>query len=337
MSRSRIDSLNTLQPARILVLGDLMLDRYVTGEADRVSPEASVIILRATEQEVRPGGAAGVAAFLRGLGASVSLAGVVGEDSAAATLLSVCRDESINTELVSADSMRPTTLKERFVGKASDRHAQQMLRVDVEFSDSINPSLEERLSQSLVARIDQFECVLIADYAKGVCTQTVLQRVIEAATEHRIPVLADPGRGLPIENYRGVTILKPNRTEAEALSGLTVDSVEAAQRAVSTLHERSVAKTVLITLDKDGCVFCDESGHPQHLPTSKRDVYDITGAGDMFLAMLGLSFAKRPLSRRCRRSGQPRRRVGSGTRRLRAGHHRRIEIITRRKLPSVSP
>jgi len=291
MSRTLIDSLNTLQPARILVLGDLMLDRYVTGEADRVSPEASVIILRATEQEVRPGGAAGVAAFLRGLGASVSLAGVVGEDSAAATLLSICRDESIDTDLVLTDSTRPTTLKERFVGKASDRHAQQMLRVDVEFSNSINLSLEERLSQSLVARIDQFECVLIADYAKGVCTQPLLQRVIEAATQRGIPVLADPGRGVPIENYHGVTILKPNRTEAEALADLAIDSLESAQQAVSTLHERSIAETVLITLDKDGCVFCDESGTPQHIPTSQRDVYDITGAGDMFLAMLGLSLA----------------------------------------------
>lgn len=291
MSRTLIDSLNTLKPARILVLGDLMLDRYVTGEADRVSPEASVIILRATEQEVRPGGAAGVAAFLRGLGASVSLAGVVGEDSAAATLKSICRDESINTDLVLTDSTRPTTLKERFVGKASDRHAQQMLRVDVESSDSIAPELAERLSQSLVDRIDQFQCVLIADYAKGVCTQPLLQQVIEAATERDIPVLADPGRGVPIESYRGVTILKPNRTEAEVLSGLTIDSLESAQQAVSALHERSVAQTVLITLDKDGCVFCDGNGDPQRLPTSKRDVYDITGAGDMFLAMLGLSLA----------------------------------------------
>jgi D-beta-D-heptose 7-phosphate kinase / D-beta-D-heptose 1-phosphate adenosyltransferase len=291
MSRSLIESLNTLKPVRILVLGDLMLDRYVTGEADRVSPEASVIILRATEQEVRPGGAAGVAAFLRGLGATVSLAGVVGEDSAAATLLSVCRDESIDTDLVLADVTRPTTLKERFVGKASDRHAQQMLRVDVESSDSITQPLEEQLSQSIQARIDEFQCVLIADYAKGVCTQPLLQRVIAAATQRDIPVLADPGRGVPIENYRGATILKPNRTEAETLSGLTIDSLESARQSATILHEHSVAQTVLITLDKDGCVFCDGNGDPQRLPTSKRDVYDITGAGDMFLAMLGLSLA----------------------------------------------
>lgn len=291
MSRTLIDSLNALKSARILVLGDLMLDRYVTGEADRVSPEASVIILRATEQEVRPGGAAGVAAFLRGLGASASLAGVVGEDSAAATLKSICRDESITTDLVLTDSTRPTTLKERFVGKASDRHAQQMLRVDLESSDSIGPELDDLLSQSILTRIDEFQGVLIADYAKGVCTQPLLQKVIEAATQIGIPVLADPGRGVPIENYRGVTILKPNRAEAESLSSLTIDSLESAQQAASALRKHSVAQTVLITLDKDGCVFCNGSGDPQHLPTSQRDVYDITGAGDMFLAMLGLSLA----------------------------------------------
>jgi len=193
---------------RLLVLGDLILDRYTWGNAERVSPEAPVLVLRAGEREVRLGGAASVASLLRGLGADVTLAGVVGDDSEGRTLRKLLDEAGIHTQSVLTDPTRPTTTKERFLGRAANRHPHQILRVDHELREPIGAELEERLA-TCSARVSDpadppdrrspprssdrhratsatagYSAVLISDYAKGVCTPRLLEAVI--ATAHAI-------------------------------------------------------------------------------------------------------------------------------------------------------
>jgi D-beta-D-heptose 7-phosphate kinase/D-beta-D-heptose 1-phosphate adenosyltransferase len=275
---------------KILVFGDLMLDRYTWGDAERVSPEAPVIVLRADQEEVRPGGAASVAYLLRHLEAEVSVAGVVGNDSDGHTLRALLRDEGIDDQFVLIDPSRPTTAKHRFVGRASDRHPHQILRVDHESRVPISELLATELWDSLQDRLSHFDAILIADYLKGVCSERLLQQVISKARANGQPVLVDPGRTTDYQRYRGATLLKPNRGEAELACGRSLDSSDHALQAADALRATCELDAVIITLDRDGLVLCAAEDR-EVIPTDPRTVYDITGAGDMILAALGLCVA----------------------------------------------
>ena len=292
MNGDLLSALDTLRSCRLLVVGDVMLDRYVRGEAERISPEAPVIVLRADDEEVRLGGAGGVASFARALGADVSLAGVVGSDAAAVTLRCLCRDDGIDTSRVLVDASRPTTQKERFIGLAAGRHAHQMLRVDRESRSPLEAGLETELIHLVTSAIAGCEAVLIADYAKGVCTRELVAAVVRAAREcdPPRPVLVDPGRGRPADWYRGATLLKPNRHEGSQLTGVALHDIDSACAAAHQIQAAAEVEHVVLTLDRDGCVVasCEATTFP--VSADARAVYDITGAGDMFLAMLGLSF-----------------------------------------------
>ncbi|MEO2029538.1 MAG: PfkB family carbohydrate kinase [Fuerstiella sp.] len=290
MSDSLRKEIDALKAVNILVLGDVMLDRYVIGNVERISPEAPVGVLQADEYQVRPGGAASVAAFAAALGANVSIAGVIGNDPDGVTLNNLCRDAGISTTLVVTDPDRITTRKERFIGRASGRHEHQMLRVDHECTTPINDAVEFRLLECLRVVPVDFDAVLIADYAKGVCSDSLLQAAISFATDRGIPLIVDPGKGRPLEIYRGATVIKPNRREASEAIGKPVCHIDEAQTAAKEIRLRCGAEHVVVTLDHDGCVI-DGTGGTHHLSTEQRDVYDICGAGDMFLAMLGIGLA----------------------------------------------
>ncbi len=335
MNQDLLASLHQLRSCRLLIVGDVMLDRYVRGEADRISPEAPVIVLRAEDEEVRLGGAGGVASFARGLGAEVSLATVIGSDGAGLTLRSLCRDERIDTSRILVDATRPTTQKERFIGLAAGRHAHQMLRVDRESSALLSTELASDLIPLVTHDLAEFDAVLIADYAKGVCTRELIAAVIEAAQQcdPPRPVLVDPGRGRSADWYRGATLLKPNRLEGESLcagqhqiegvlhavveqcpvgfhlpvpsprlcgerarvrgSSSTSFDLTTAHRTAETIRAAADSEHVVLTLDRDGCVAASRDSSSFHVPSDARTVYDITGAGDMFLAMLGLALGNR--------------------------------------------
>ncbi|MEZ6129154.1 MAG: D-glycero-beta-D-manno-heptose 1-phosphate adenylyltransferase [Planctomycetaceae bacterium] len=283
-------SIDSLRDVRILVFGDVMLDRYVFGNVDRISPEAPVGVLVADEYKVRPGGAAGVATFAQALNARVSLAAVTGNDPDNLTLRKLCEDSGIDTSLLLSSDHRITTRKERFVGRASERHPYQMLRVDHEISTVLASEDEYRLDQMLTGLLSTCDAILVSDYSKGVCTKGLIRKVIAAAAEREIPVVVDPGRNRPVDTYRGATVLKPNRHEASSLWGRSIISIDDAAQAAREIRLQCKAQCVVITLDREGCVVADPAGS-QHLPTLSRDVYDICGAGDMFLAMLGVSLA----------------------------------------------
>jgi D-beta-D-heptose 7-phosphate kinase/D-beta-D-heptose 1-phosphate adenosyltransferase len=276
---------------RVLVVGDLILDRYTFGDAERVSQEAPVILLRAEQREARLGGAANVCNMLRGLEAVVTCAGVVGHDRDGELVEQLLDGVGVDTSAVLGDASRPTTVKERFIGRAQGRHPHQMLRVDSEVRESIAPPLEQRLLGLLLGRLSSFDVVLVSDYSKGVCTLSLLQKIIDRARDVGVPVLVDPIRSHDYSRYRGATSMTPNRLEAEMATGIRIETAADAFRAARKLRDDLQLELGIVTLDRDGMALVDRDGTASVFPTRPRAVYDITGAGDMALAMIGVALA----------------------------------------------
>jgi D-beta-D-heptose 7-phosphate kinase/D-beta-D-heptose 1-phosphate adenosyltransferase len=276
---------------RVLVIGDVMLDRYVWGNAERISQEAPVILLRADQREERPGGASNVANLLRTLGARVALAGVIGRGSDGDSLRRLLVEQGIDDQAVLTDPDRPTTVKERYMGRAQQRHLQQMLRVDYEDCSSLNPHIEEELTRVIRQQMALADIVLISDYDKGVCTPGLLASVLGCARAQGLRTLVDPIRGLNYQKYHGASAITPNRLEAGLASGRTLHSISEAQAAAQQLRELLDLEAAIVTLDREGMVLNHRDGRADLFPTRPRQVYDITGAGDMVLAMLGMVLA----------------------------------------------
>ena len=291
MTFELIDEMERLGTPRILVIGDLILDRYVWGDAERISQEAPVILLREDRQETRLGGAANVANMLRGLDAEVTLAGVVGADADGKVVAEDLTRFGVDCSALIEDSDRPTTCKVRFMGRAQHRHPHQMLRVDREVRHPIRTEIAQQLLNSILPRLHEFQAVLISDYAKGVCTAEVLRPLIAAARAAGLPVIADPAAGGDYNLYRGATGVTPNRSETQKATGIDVKTIDAAYQAGQVLVEKFGLDMAFVTLDRDGIVLARENHEPVHLPTRIREVYDVTGAGDMVLAMFGLGMA----------------------------------------------
>ena len=281
---------------RVLVVGDVILDRYIWGEAERVSQEAPVILLREAKREVRLGGAANVAHMIAGLGAQPVVAGVVGDDADGRACRGELEAAGVATGGLIADHSRPTTVKERFLGRAHHRHPHQMLRVDREVRDALGARVED----ALLARVEQLlptvSAVLLSDYGKGVLTPRVAAGVIAAAKAAGLPVIADPPGSGDCSRFRGATAVTPNRTETGRAIGSPIETVadaEAAGRQLCAEHELDHA---FVTIDSDGIVLTRTDGKGGYAsacyPTRRRGVCDITGAGDVVLAVMGLAAAE---------------------------------------------
>jgi D-beta-D-heptose 7-phosphate kinase/D-beta-D-heptose 1-phosphate adenosyltransferase len=291
VSAELIDLVHRLGHPRVLVIGDLMLDRYVWGDAERVSQEAPVMLLHADRREERLGGASSVATLLRALGAKVALTGVIGADADASRIRQLLTELEIDQDGVIADSARPSTVKERYIGRAQHRHPQQMIRVDYELRKPLATPVESQVCQVIESQLRKADVVLVSDYDKGVCTPRVLEQTFRAAQELRIRVLVDPIRGKDYDKYRGCSAMTPNRLEAGLATGCVVQSSEQALVAASRLREQLNMEAGIITLDKDGMALVHADGRSQVFPTRPRQVYDITGAGDMVLSVLGMALA----------------------------------------------
>jgi len=291
MAYDLIRRVETLGHPRILVVGDLILDRYVWGDAERISQEAPVPLLRADRREHRLGGAASVATMLRALGAEVTLAGGVGIDGEAALVRRLLADHAIDARLVLDLPDRPTTLKERYIGRAQDRHPQQMMRVDYEVRDPVPLDAEQRFRDGMREAVKSADVVLISDYDKGVCTPGLLRGLIDDCRKHGVRVLADPIRGRSYARYHGVHCMTPNRLEAQLATDMTIAAPEDALEVGRVLVEQLQMEAALVTLDRDGMALARRDGRSEIVPTRPRQVYDITGAGDMVLAVVGLCLA----------------------------------------------
>jgi D-beta-D-heptose 7-phosphate kinase / D-beta-D-heptose 1-phosphate adenosyltransferase len=290
-SQELLRTLDQLPRARVLVLGDLVLDRYTWGNVDRVSPEAPVMVLQADRRESRLGGAANVAHMLAGLGAWAAGIGVIGNDSDGQLLIDLMADAGVNAELVLTDPSRPTTNKERFIGRAATRHPSQILRVDSEDRTPLTQRLEDAVIAQVGRDITQYDMLLISDYGKGVCTPRVLEAAIAAARSAEIPVIVDPIRSSDWSRYRGATLVKGNRNETEAVAGTRFTEPREALAFGRKLCQLYDLQSVVVTLDRDGMAVVRRDGVGDVFPTAVRNVYDITGAGDLVMAVFGICMA----------------------------------------------
>ncbi len=222
---------------------------------------------------------------------TVQLVGVVGDDPEADIVRKLLGDAGIDDRLVVPLDDRPTTLKERYIGRAQDRHPQQMIRVDYEVRDPIPAVIEVLLRDRLAGAVALSDLVLISDYDKGVCTPTLLRDLIDTSRRMGRRVVVDPIRGKDYSRYKGVHCMTPNRLEAQLATGLAITQPSDALHAGRRLVESLEMEAALVTLDRDGMALVRVDGRSEIVPTRPRQVYDITGAGDMVLAVVGLCLA----------------------------------------------
>lgn len=261
--------------ARVLVVGDIMLDRYWFGEVERISPEAPVPVVRVVKREDRLGGAANVARNIVALGASATLVGFVGEDEAAQSARKLLSDAGIAFHLM-ADAVHPTTLKMRVLGRQ-----QQLLRID--FEEKPTASLLDNLRAQVENLLSDHDVIVLSDYAKGALAQVEI--LIALARQKGLPVLVDP-KGTDYQRYRGATLVTPNRSEMQQAVGAW-DSEQSLTDRAQTLREQLSLEALLVTRSEQGMTLFTDQGR-EHVEAQAHEVFDVSGAGDTVLATLAV-------------------------------------------------
>lgn len=275
---------------RAVLVGDFMLDAYVFGDAERISPEAPVPVLRVIDRQERVGGAGSVALNLRALGLDVVCCGLIGDDAHGARIRDLLDAAGADTRGLLTVDDRPTITKTRLVGLAEHRHQQQLLRVD---DERVAPPGEDdaaRLLEVALGALDSADVVCLEDYAKGVVCEPVARRMIDAARAANKPVLVDPAKPTGWAIYRGSTLLTPNRSELEAGVGRRVAHGELNDVAGKLVADLQL-DALVVTLGRDGAQLIRNDGSSAHFPTKPRAVYDNTGAGDAVLAAIAAAVA----------------------------------------------
>ena len=291
MSTRLIELVENLPRSTVVLLGDLMLDRYLYGNAERLSPEAPVPVLHYQKEELRLGGAGGVAANLAALGATVRVVGVVGSDENGAHVRRQLLECGADPGTLVHSAQRPTISKVRLVGLAQHRHPQQMMRLDYEELSPLPQDVSAQVLATLERVLGEADMLCIEDYNKGLLSPELCRRAIELARARNIPVLIDPAAINDYGKYANATALKLNRTETEKATGMPVNSEAQYAAASQHLLEKLKLEAIVITLDKNGAYLATRSGERRWLRTRQRHVYDVTGAGDMVLAMLAVARA----------------------------------------------
>jgi D-beta-D-heptose 7-phosphate kinase/D-beta-D-heptose 1-phosphate adenosyltransferase len=270
--------------ARILIIGDLMLDEFVWGKVSRISPEAPVPVVWVQSESVMPGGAANVANNIRALGGQVALIGVIGQDRWGSALLSDLASREIDTSgVIHAD--RPTTVKTRVIA-----HHQQVVRVDREQRGSLPEQLIRRLIDGIAKRLPNVDAVVIEDYGKGVITRQLLEAVVPMARQHRRIITVDP-KEEHFDLYHRVTVLTPNRAEAGGAVGRELETEADVERAGQELLKRLQCDGLLVTLGEHGMCLFEQGARPLRIPTVAQEVFDVAGAGDTVIATFTLALA----------------------------------------------
>ncbi len=283
--------------ARVLVVGDLILDEYIWGNVDRISPEAPVPVVWAKEKTYVPGGAANVANNIASLEAKVNLIGVVGRDENKNILLSELKKRRISAKNIVVEPRRYTTLKTRIIAGH-----QQMLRLDWEHTDSLSERLNMRILRLIEKSLDDFDALIIEDYGKGVINVRLLGQLIALARAHRKIITVDPKQE-HFQYYRGVTSITPNRKELEnAIRNLKIKDTtnrfrfnndqlatdkDIAQAAAEIIRYLDL-KSLLVTLGEQGMRLFEKGGRTTHIPTVAQEVFDVSGAGDTVISVFTL-------------------------------------------------
>ena len=280
--KSSVDKLRTYQP-RVLVVGDLMLDHYLWGKCDRISPEAPVQVVDIKEETTVLGGAGNVVNNLVSLGAKVDVLSVVGNDDNAQELFEILEKTGIKTEAIFKQEGRKTSKKSRVIASH-----QQVVRFDLESKDDISAMSAAKLIEACKKILHGVDVVLLSDYGKGVLTFDVTTTIIKLAKALKKPILVDP-KGEDYRKYKGSTIITPNKKEAALATKIAIIDEASLHEAGNRLRNELALDYAIITLSEEGmAIFGDEV---YKMPTVAREVYDVTGAGDTALASLGYALA----------------------------------------------
>ena len=291
MSSNRF-ALDTLEPLverfagrRLLVLGDLMIDHYLWGRVERISPEAPVPVVEVQRETSSLGGAGNVAANLTALGAEPVLVGLVGDDSRAGQLFEAFAARGVATGAIVRDASRPTTMKTRVIA-----HSQQIVRADWESRADVEGPALAALLAVLEREMAHVHGLIVSDYGKGVITRAVLDAAIGLARARGIPISVDPKES-HLDAYRGVSILTPNQYEAGNMMAERIKDEASLMSVGWGLQKRLDAECALVTRGPDGMSLFEKGGRYTHLPTVAREVYDVTGAGDTVVSVVALALA----------------------------------------------
>lgn len=285
-----LKTVTRLGSPKVLLAGDFMLDSYIYGDALRISPEAPVQVLKVVQREYCGGGASSVAADVLTLGARCVCIGAAGQDLNGDRLLGLLDRMGADTSGMLRLDGRPTISKERIIGLAQHRHRQQLLRVDEECTDPLGGEAYERLLDAFKQHLADSDVVCLQDYNKGTLEPSFCQALIRLARAAGKPVLVDPPLGQDYSKFTGATLMTPNRKETSVAVGFAVETIADAERASAVLRDRYSLEAAVVTLDKEGA-YLRTADSAEHLPTIPRTVYDVTGAGDMMLAMMAVAMA----------------------------------------------
>lgn len=277
--------LKDLASIRVLVVGDLMLDEYVWGRVERISPEAPVQVVDVAREELRLGGAGNVCNNLRTLETQVMVASILGDDADGHLLRRLLDQQQIGTAGIVVAGDRTTSRKTRVLASG-----QQIVRIDRETRVPVSAGQEAQLFASLRASALSCQAILVSDYQKGVLSETLLQEIFAIGRNQGIPVVVDP-KGTDYRKYRGATILTPNRKEAQAATGIPIVDEASLRQAGHRLCAELDIEALVMTRSEEGMSLFFRDGREMHLPTEAREVFDVSGAGDTVLALIGLGLA----------------------------------------------
>lgn len=273
------------ESARILAIGDVMLDRFILGTVSRISPEAPVPVVDLTSETFKPGGAANAINNIRALGGEVIAVGIIGDDVSGKKLIDLLKQSGINTEGIIVIQNRPTIVKTRIIAGQ-----QQIVRIDREKRDGLDNEWVQKILGFVNTKINDIDAILISDYDKGVITNKLLEDVIPLAKKYNKPIIVDP-KVEHFLDYKGVTIVTPNIKEASAATGISPINETSIRNMGQWLLTQLECDTVLITRGKDGMTLFENDGAVIHIPTVAREVFDVTGAGDTVTGVVALCLA----------------------------------------------
>lgn len=284
MGNKLIEIIGRFKSKKILVIGDIMLDKYIWGKVSRISPEAPVQIVNVERETYAPGGAANVANNIASLNATTYMAGIIGNDTARDILLKELRRRSINTDGIIEDKTKPTIQKVRVIGQN-----QQLLRIDYEKDDYINTEIEERMINYTTKLIRQADAIIISDYAKGAITERVVRHVRDLTRKSNKLIIIDP-KPKHKAYYKNVDLITPNHYEASEMTGIAGEGdVEIVKIGKMLLSE--LKSTILITRGEKGMALFEQNGKITNIPTKAKEIYDVTGAGDTVVATVTVALS----------------------------------------------
>lgn len=279
------NTISNFRKAKVLVIGDLILDEFLWGEVSRISPEAPVPVVWVKKESFMPGGASNVANNLRALGANVRLAGVIGDDERGAILKGELEAKGIDVSGIFTDESRPTTLKTRVVA-----HHQQVVRIDKERPDHLDDGLISGMTDYIKSILKEIDAVIIEDYGKGVISPKLLGKVVPLAKSYKKIISVDP-KEEHFRYYKGISVITPNNSEAAKAVGFEIKDDASLKKAGEALLSKLNCRIVLITLGENGMAVFQKAKPMKRIPTVAQEVFDVSGAGDTVIASYTLSLA----------------------------------------------